>query len=303
VKGAKISSPADNKYLLSTCDNLKITQLTLQMYDVSTVSTPAVDSTQETEDQYVAFNHYFVESRQSHHLASFSLQKIPITLSESPQLYPIRSESGAFGVHLLQKNAFTPFNIKQKPIIITDTYWNALILHSNTGFPSIVIPDSGLCKNLLQMLYYEELYIWYGPDPESQEKAKKLVNVFGSMNIKNVVLPNEFDTPKTISEAVTAGLNLHDILTSNGDCVRPFIKSFDLLKKDVHADLFENNQRLGVQSKSLPALTNILGGLRKGEVTLISGHTGTGKVIFKVIFNIRLQFCHSFHSIFVNKES
>ena len=78
-----------------------------------------------------------------------------------------------------------------------------------------------------------------------------------------------------------AGWDVNRILASAARIPNEDIASFGDLRSAVRTELFSSDTaRRGVQSTTLPLLNDILKGHRRGEVTVLTGSTGTGKTTF-----------------------
>ncbi|KAJ0181316.1 hypothetical protein K1T71_003401 [Dendrolimus kikuchii] len=81
----------------------------------------------------------------------------------------------------------------------------------------------------------------------------------------------------TASEASAADLSLKKLVTEAKPASHRSITTFAALRDDVYAELTNIDKVRGVKWRRFPALTKLLGGHRRGELTVITGPTGCGK--------------------------
>lgn len=67
------------------------------------------------------------------------------------------------------------------------------------------------------------------------------------------------------------------------------IQQFSSLRSAIHNELAEPSQAMGVPSATLPRLTGIIKGLRRGELSIVTGPTGSGKTSF--LSQLSIDYC------------
>ncbi|XP_041974571.1 twinkle protein, mitochondrial [Aricia agestis] len=81
----------------------------------------------------------------------------------------------------------------------------------------------------------------------------------------------------TASEAAQANLSLKTLVSEAKPAAHRAITTFASLRDDVYAELTNLDKVRGVKWRRFPALSRLLGGHRRGELTVITGPTGCGK--------------------------
>ncbi|CAG9107496.1 unnamed protein product [Plutella xylostella] len=81
----------------------------------------------------------------------------------------------------------------------------------------------------------------------------------------------------TASEAAGADLSLKTLVSEAKPAAHRSITTFASLRDDVYAELTNIDKVRGVKWRRFPALSKLLGGHRRGELTVLTGPTGCGK--------------------------
>jgi len=134
---------------------------------------------------------------------------------------------------------------------------------------------------------FRDIVICFDSDDAGRAGAEKLASALGPQRCRIVSLPNGIAVPgqkdpaKDISDFARAGclqMALAEIENTEGEAPDSIkhISSF----ADDFRDSFLNGQRDRGASTGFPSLDNLIGGRRPGEITVISGNTGSGKSTF-----------------------
>jgi twinkle protein len=86
--------------------------------------------------------------------------------------------------------------------------------------------------------------------------------------------------PKDANDALLHGYDLNRILDDAKLTPHERISSFEQLRSDVMHEIMYPEKYVGVPLPSLPKYTSLIQGLRRGEVTVLTGSTGSGKTTF-----------------------
>ena len=84
--------------------------------------------------------------------------------------------------------------------------------------------------------------------------------------------------PKDANEALLMGLDLEAIIRDARLIPHERIATFASMRSEVMHEIRFPEKYVGTPMSSLPALTNIIKGFRRGEMTVLTGPTGSGKV-------------------------
>ncbi|XP_063834698.1 mitochondrial DNA helicase [Ostrinia nubilalis] len=135
-----------------------------------------------------------------------------------------------------------------------------LVWLSNCSLPPIVLPT---------LENYQKLCLW-GDWDNMRSVAEKL----GEDRCRFV---RPTDGLVTATEAANAQLSLKTLVSEAKPAAHRSITTFAALRDDVYAELTNIEKVRGLKWRRFPALTKLLGGHRRGELTVLTGPTGCGK--------------------------
>ena len=187
---------------------------------------------------------------------------------------------GFFGYHTIPKGC--------KEIVLTEGEYDAMAVWQATGRPAISLPNG--CRSLpveaLPMLEdFDKVYLWMDNDGPGHEGADLFSKKIG-LERCFLVRPTKANTnnattlPKDANDALLQGLDLEQIIADAKPKPHERILSFDELRDDVLHEIMHPDQYVGVPMTSLPGFTKLIQGLRRGELTVLTGPTGSGKTTF-----------------------
>ncbi|XP_060624264.2 twinkle mtDNA helicase isoform X1 [Anolis sagrei] len=165
-------------------------------------------------------------------------------------------------------------------VVLTGRELDTLALHQATGLPILALPRGISClpPGLLPYLeQFKRITLWLGEDLRSWEAAKLFAR---KLNPKRCSLVQPSDQQLQPLEAFNRGLNLTKILRSALPAGHKAIISFRQLREEVLGELANVEQVAGVKWARFPDLNKLLKGHRKGELTVFTGPTGSGKTTF-----------------------
>ena len=124
---------------------------------------------------------------------------------------------------------------------------------------------------------FKKVYLWMDNDGPGQEGCEKFSEKLGIKRCY-LVQPSGKLAPKDANEALQMGLDLNEILKNARLKEHEFVIDFKGLRAQVLTQILYPDKYKGVPASSLPGLTSIIKGFRRGEMTVITGPTGSGKV-------------------------
>ncbi|XP_013167046.1 PREDICTED: twinkle protein, mitochondrial [Papilio xuthus] len=136
----------------------------------------------------------------------------------------------------------------------------SLVWLNNCNLPPVVLPT---------LEGYQKLCLW-GDWDNMRAVAEKL----GEERCRFV---RPTDGLVTASETAAANLSLKALVSEAKPAAHRSITTFSALRDDVYAELTNIDKVRGVKWRRFPALTRLLGGHRRGELTVLTGPTGCGK--------------------------
>lgn len=185
---------------------------------------------------------------------------------------------GFFGWHTIPNDA--------TEIIITEGEYDAMAVYQVTGRPAISVPNG--CRSfpveLLPMLEkFDTIYLWMDNDGPGQEGAETFARKLGLGRVLIVNPSNSISdsiVPKDANEALLMGVDIEKLLQSASVLPHERILNFADLRSQVLHEIYNPDKYVGVPISSLPQFTNVIKGFRRGELTVITGPTGSGKTTF-----------------------
>ncbi|VTJ65871.1 Hypothetical predicted protein [Marmota monax] len=165
-------------------------------------------------------------------------------------------------------------------VVLTSRELDSLALNQSTGLPTLALPRGTICLPPALLPYLEQfrrIVFWLGDDLRSWEAAKLFAR---KLNPKRCSLVRPGDQQPRPLEAMNQGLNLSRILRTALPAWHKSIVSFQQLREEVLGEISNVEQAAGVPWSRFPDLNRLLKGHRKGELTVFTGPTGSGKTTF-----------------------
>ncbi|KAG5262717.1 hypothetical protein AALO_G00278090 [Alosa alosa] len=169
---------------------------------------------------------------------------------------------------------------KDSEVVLTGREADSMAVSQATGLPSLALPRGVSCLPPALLPYLEQfrrVTLWLGGDMRSWEASKVFSRKLG---LKRCSLVRPGNQQPSAAEALAQGRNLGRIVKSSIPAAHKSIVSFKQLRDDVYGELSNTEQVAGVKWTRFPDLTKILKGHRKGELTVFTGPTGSGKTTF-----------------------
>ena len=197
---------------------------------------------------------------------------------------------GLFGWHTVPHDA--------TEIILTEGEYDAMAVHQATGRPAVSLPNG--CRSLpvevLPMLErFETIYLWMdndGPGREGAEQFAKKIGVNRCLIVQPDSSVEKKTAPKDANEALLQGMDLDAIVKSSAVLPHERILTFSDIRTEVLHEMLNPENYSGVKVPSLPQFTDILKGFRRGELTVLTGPTGSGACC--LFENSFVPFCRFF---------
>lgn len=132
---------------------------------------------------------------------------------------------------------------------------------------------------------YDELTLWFNYNTAGWDIARNFAKKLEEKRCKFVRPMNTQPTPY---KALINNVDIKGILSKSQPILHKAITTFSSLRQDVLSDLQNIDKVQGVKWKRYPALNKYLKGHRKGELTILTGPTGSGKTTFMSDYSLDL---------------
>ncbi|CAG0913518.1 unnamed protein product [Notodromas monacha] len=172
--------------------------------------------------------------------------------------------------------------------VITSNMLDALVISDQTDVPAIALP-CGMHRLPQETLFWlenwEKLVMWFGTDQQSWLAVRALAKKLGESRCFYV---NPAQWSWGPHKALSNKGNIARIVDEARPVSHKDIATFPYLREHVKSELALVDQVRGVKWKRFKGLNSILRGHRRGELTIITGQTGTGKTTFMSEYSLDL---------------
>ncbi|XP_060557003.1 twinkle mtDNA helicase-like [Ruditapes philippinarum] len=164
-------------------------------------------------------------------------------------------------------------------VVITATEADAMVVSQSTGILSLSLTNvSQLPQETLPFLEeFSKVILWLGTDSMAWDNTKVFSKKLGDKRC-HVFKPTELKSMP--HEVIQNGDSIHTILGKSKLMSHQSILTFANVRQEVYAEFADFNQVSGVKWKRYTKLNKLLKGHRRGELTILSGPTGSGKTTF-----------------------
>ncbi|XP_076452578.1 twinkle mtDNA helicase-like [Babylonia areolata] len=196
-------------------------------------------------------------------------------------LLPKSGVLGLFGLNTLTKDV--------QELVLTSNEWDAMAVYQETKAPALSLPSgiSALPQELLPNLErFSKLILWFGDDVRAWEAAKLFAK---KLNDKRCCIIRPSVEDPSPFEALRRGVKVRSVLGKARPVKHKSIVSFAQLREEIFSELTHSEQVAGVKWRRYTAMNRLLKGHRRGELTVFTGPTGSGKTTF--ISDYSLDLC------------
>ncbi|XP_071092868.1 twinkle mtDNA helicase-like [Haliotis cracherodii] len=237
--------------------------------------------------QYNPGNRCLVFPYHNLHGEVLGLKKITCRLAETDGARTLRETSvprtGSLGLF-----GWNTIGADTKEVVMTTSELNAMAAYQETKVPALSLPRgyAVLAQEVLPSLErFKKILLWFGDDIRAWAGAKQFANKLNSKRCFVIRPTSEDPSP---FRALNQGLRLKAILSKAKPLSHKSIVSFPQLRQEVFSELAHVEQVSGVKWRRYPALNRLLKGHRRGELTVFTGPTGSGKTTFMSDYSLDL---------------
>lgn len=221
-------------------------------------------------------------SDEDYQLARYKIRAIGKENKHFQRLEPVGGHWGVFGMNTVPPDADV--------VVITEGEYDAMAVHQASGLAAVSLPNgaTNLPLNILPMFeHFKRIYLWMDADEVGQANASAFAQKLGihrTFLVKSPVAKDANDAlrldPELIEEAIKEG---RPITQEN-------LVTFSELKKDVITKLLNYEDGIGVRSRYFGWFNKKVKGLRRGELSIMTGGTGSGKTT--LLSQMSIDFAH-----------
>ncbi|XP_015127160.1 twinkle protein, mitochondrial isoform X2 [Diachasma alloeum] len=165
--------------------------------------------------------------------------------------------------------------------VVVPSVEDLLALIAERSANTVICLPYGLQHLPLQILPilepFKKLILWFDNDSTSWDSARHFAKKLNEKRCFFVRPTNHQPRPKV---AAVRGYNLKNIIQEAQPIWHKSITTFHSLREDILSDLQNIDKVQGVKWNRYPTLNRILKGHRRGEFTVLTGPTGSGKTTF-----------------------
>jgi len=182
-------------------------------------------------------------------------------------------------------NLDTAWSSNTPECVLVGSVLDTVVLSARTNKTIICLAEwTNLPPDLLAYMdQFNRVTIWLGSGVQGVETAKSHAKKIGE-NLCTVVT-NEW--PSAL-QAVRKKMDVSEILDSARSTYHEYITTFDDLRHDVFLEFVNTTEMEGVKWKRFEPLNSTLRGFRRGEMTVFTGRTGSGKTTFMSEYSLDL---------------
>ncbi|KAH8263184.1 hypothetical protein KR044_005516 [Drosophila immigrans] len=158
-----------------------------------------------------------------------------------------------------------------------ETHCIICLPHALQQLPQECLPAMERYKEVVFWLHYDNTQSWDAASAFAQK-----------MDEKRCLLIRPTETEPAPHVALRRRLNVRHILAKATPVRHKSITTFSALRNDILSELQNIEKVNGVKWKRFPVLNKLLKGHRKGELTILTGPTGSGKTTFTSEYSLDL---------------
>ncbi|XP_062501467.1 twinkle mtDNA helicase-like isoform X2 [Corticium candelabrum] len=167
-------------------------------------------------------------------------------------------------------------------LVVTDSEFDALAVYQTTSLPVVSLPSSSfhLSDRVFEYLdRFDSVVLWSGKSGFAGSISHQLATRLSAEKC-HFVRPLQDLTKVGPLEAMNKEMDMRQLVQQTQPLLYDKIVSFHQLREHLQYELLNKDHMVGTSWKRFPSLTEILKGHRRGELTVFTGPTGSGKTTF-----------------------
>ncbi|TRY62956.1 hypothetical protein TCAL_13733, partial [Tigriopus californicus] len=176
---------------------------------------------------------------------------------------------------------------RAKSIVLVSNILDAVVIRARTKVYPVALAEGFSCLPPDLLAFFEEfdhIKIWFPNERSAFEAGLAFARKLGD---KRCFLMNrDIGSPLL---CLKKRENVDSILQKQvRPCCHEFITTFEALREDVFMEMAHQNEIEGIKFRRFEPLNEIMRGFRRGELSVFSGKTGTGKTTFMSEYSLDL---------------
>ncbi|KAL3858084.1 hypothetical protein ACJMK2_012698 [Sinanodonta woodiana] len=174
-------------------------------------------------------------------------------------------------------------------VIITKSEFDVMAVYQKTKLMALSLPKGTSVlpvESLPSLERFGKITLWFGNDVKAWESSKQFVKKLNEQRCYVFWQNGETALPL---QALQEKISMLKLLKKSKPAYFKSIVSFAQMRNEVFAEFTHFQQAAGVKWKNYPTLNKLLKGHRRGELTVFTGPTGSGKTTF--ISDYSLDLC------------
>lgn len=177
---------------------------------------------------------------------------------------------------------------KSDHVVLVSSILDSLLIAGNSDVIPVALGEgvTSLPPDHLPFLHDLKVTFWFPDTGSSFDALRSFAKKIGESRCRLVT--------RDVPQASMMGKNfpktdLSDFIRKNSkECHHESITTFEALRHDIFVELVSAEEVKGIRWKRLTDLNDLMQGFRRGELTIFSGRTGTGKTTFMSEYSIDL---------------
>eukprot|EP01134_Creolimax_fragrantissima_P003768 CFRG3768T1 len=183
------------------------------------------------------------------------------------------------------------FELNAQTVVITADEWSAMAVYQATGLSAVAVSKANMAisPDILPLLENcDNVILWLD---ESDQNTKEFADKVGMSRCHHVSFETDGRRTGSAIEALMRGgdgevMSIFENLTP---ITNDSIITMSTMRDDIFRNLSNPTLQAGVACKTLPKFNNIIKGHRRGELTILTGPTGSGKT--SLLSALSLDYC------------
>ena len=171
-------------------------------------------------------------------------------------------------------------------LVLTSSEVDAMVVKQVTGLPSLSVSDISLPPSVLPFLeQFSKIILWF---PDTYRDQENLQGFARKLDLKRCWKVTSSHSPRRLLNESNVD-SIKTSISKSRHMSHDRIVTFKDMRTELYHELVNAKMNAGVPFTRFPALNEYLKGHRRGELTVFTGPTGSGKTTF--LSELSLDLC------------